>query len=378
MTVTGWHIDTALISFLFCSLESFFGSWSADPPTSFLSASDRRLSKYERESLERKRLEGRDDMIELMPGQSYDGVLARTMRPKSQAFSKEVERAMNRYDFTVLEELFDLPAIASSVAGSLSRQTIAKLREFQMPVLPQQIEESLSREFFTFIRATNWQAYRPFRPSFPEANRLVQELLFYEMGKRRLAFQAAAAKAWAAKVSASLLASPPSSSSPSPSTASSGSSTLTAQKKGGVGKGPASSSAPAAPAAALKAVEKKPKLALHDTAKDIQARRASIRQEADILMKEMTTGDYARHGQPSHLLLAATGSPVALDKLRSEHPQAYQVLFSAARALGTNPSLHPSMKADSLRIIQDILISGSVPLTGSVPTMKLDASARMR
>lgn len=79
-----------------------------------------------------------------------------------------------------LEEYFESPAYSSSVVSGLSRQKLAKLREYKIPVTEDQIEDALSSEFHDRLMKTPWDEYRCARPSEAEAAKLIQEKIIWD------------------------------------------------------------------------------------------------------------------------------------------------------------------------------------------------------
>lgn len=188
--------------------------------------------------------------------------------------------SINDSDEPRLEELFEAPPFNSSIIMSLSRQKLASLKEFKIPVGEDQIEHTLANEFRDAPFKTNWDKFSPLLPSEAEAIKVVSQKFIWEQLQESTR--------------------------------------------------PSSSNIPYA---------EFPKTPISSE---------KISEECQIVEKEMITGDYSRY-QP------AINSDIT--KGRSYSQEATSVLMFAAKTLGRNPTLHPSMKAKTLSIIADIVAS---------------------
>jgi len=107
---------------------------------------------------------------------------------------KSVSFPVERIPF--LEELFEAPVLRTK---EMRAESIAELKGFIPPVLPSQIETSLTAEFSQPILQTDWTAFRDPLDSWEQAARLLhQTLAIYSnvMGKRDWKEAAKMNEAW--------------------------------------------------------------------------------------------------------------------------------------------------------------------------------------
>ena len=181
-----------------------------------------------------------------------------------------------------LEELFEAPPFNASTIMSLSRQKLASLKEFKIPVGEDQIENALANEFRDPPFKTNWDQFSPLNPSEAEAVKLVSQKFLWEQLQEATR--------------------PPTSNIP------------------------------------------------YAEFPRTQITSEKILEECQTVETEMNTGDYSRH-QP------VVNNHITKGKTYSQ--EATSVLTFAAKTLGRNPTLHPSMKAKTLSIIADLVASPS-------------------
>jgi hypothetical protein len=82
--------------------------------------------------------------------------------------------------------------------------------------------------------------------------------------------------------------------------------------------------------------------------------KKDIIAESDIVYNEIRTGEYSRYNDHSILLSSAD--------IKST-PETFLILRHATHALSRNPSMHPVMKTDALRIINHFLSASSIKST---------------
>lgn len=86
----------------------------------------------------------------------------------------------NNSDEPRLEELFEPPPFNSTTIMSLSRQKLATLKDFEVPVGEDQIEHVLSTEFKDKVFKTNWNNFSSLIPSEAEAAKLISQKFIWE------------------------------------------------------------------------------------------------------------------------------------------------------------------------------------------------------
>jgi ribosomal protein L18 len=212
---------------------------------------------------------------------------------------RDLARFLKRQDFIVLEDLFELPMMSSAFIAHLRREEVYGWKHFKMPVLPSQVEHSLSREFGTHIQTTPFSFYSPMKMkvSVYQANKLIQEKIFYNVRQKSLVMSNSNNKDL---------------------------------KKGTL---------------------EHANMSTQDEAKKMQQ---EITRESSQMMKEILMGGYSRYHSSKQLLKKAVPAAVfSSDASKTGHVG--KVLSHAALILGKNASLHPSMKSDSLKMIHDII-----------------------
>jgi hypothetical protein len=237
----------------------------------------------------------------------------RTQKLHTPSVMNNINRAIQRQDFIVAEELFDLPALSNRIQPYLNKQLMSKLRKFQLPVLSRQIESSLSHEFGIYIMATPWKLFQRSQPSFSEAARLVQERALYEQAIKSRIIQ------------------------------------FTFEKR----DSNKSELLPLEPAH-----RKLPFYPLYSvmSAKERFVSRSDITQECDVLYEEIRTGDYSRHMNHDILMKNAGLDPTfSNSKEKSIDSWIPKVFKDATIALSKNPSLHPNVKSHVLQTLNHFL-----------------------